>query len=157
MSKTLLDTVDDGWPLAWVSNPFPFQAWVLQFSESTSMERRPVLNAKPSHGHDGLSTEILKAINIDISPCLTILINQSLATGIFPDKLKIAKIIPKHKQNDDTLFDNYRPISILPTMSKLYERVIFEQLTSYFNLTICFIEVNMALEKNIIQNSKLLN
>ena len=55
------------------------------------------LNSKPSHGYDGLSTEILRAINIDISPCLTILINQSLATGIFPDKLKIAKIIPTHK------------------------------------------------------------
>ena len=52
----------------------------------------------------------------------------------FPDKLKLAKVIPIFKKDDDMLFNNYRPISILPTISKVFERVIYEQLNSHFNL-----------------------
>ncbi len=49
-------------------------------------------------------------------------------TGIFPDKLKIAKIIPFLKKDDESQLTNYRPIYLLPTMSKIFERVIFKQL-----------------------------
>ena len=55
-----------------------------------------------------------------------------LNTGIFPDKLKIAKVSPIFKKDDETLFTNYRPISILPTLSKVFEKVIFKQLYQYF-------------------------
>ena len=64
---------------------------------------------------------------------MAIIINQSLDTGVFPTKLKIAKVIPIFKKDDDTKFSNYRPISILPTISKVFERVIFEQLYNYIN------------------------
>ena len=60
-------------------------------------------------------------------------INQVLSTGIFPDKLKIAKVIPIFKKDDPTLFKNYRPIYLLPTISKVLEKIIFTQLSSYFN------------------------
>ena len=62
----------------------------------------------------------------------TIIINQCLRTGIFPDKLKIAKVIPLFKKGDDTKFNNYRPISILPTISNIFERVIFNQIYEHF-------------------------
>ena len=93
------------------------------------------ISSKTSYGHDGLSSVLLKKIKNDISGCLTMLINQSLDTGIFPEKLKLTKpkLIPIFKKDDDTLFNNYRPISILPTISKVFERVIFEQLHAYFN------------------------
>ncbi len=58
---------------------------------------------------------------------ITLIINQMLNTGIFPDKLKIVKIIPILKK-DETLFTNYRPISLLPAISKIFEKVIFKQL-----------------------------
>ena len=64
---------------------------------------------------------------------MAIIINQSLDTGVFPTKLKIAKVIPIFKNDDDTKFSNYRPISTLPTISKVFERVIFEQLYNYLN------------------------
>ena len=47
-----------------------------------------------SKGHDGISSELLKLVNDDISSCITLIINQSLTTGIFPDKLIIAKVTP---------------------------------------------------------------
>ncbi len=55
-----------------------------------------------------------------------------LNTGIFPDKLKIAKIIPIHKKGDETLFTDYRPISLLSAISKSFEKVISKQLFQFF-------------------------
>ena len=76
---------------------------------------------------------MLQIIEPVILKSLTTVINQVLSTGIFPDKLKIAKVIPIFKKDDATLFNNYKPISLLPTISKVLENIIFAQLSSYFN------------------------
>ena len=84
-----------------------------------------------SRGHDGISSELLKLITGDISKCITLIINQSLHSGIFPDKLKIAKVTPIHKKGDIKLITNFRPISVLPVISKIFETVICDQLSHY--------------------------
>ncbi len=61
-----------------------------------------------------------------------------LNTSIFPDKLKIAKISAIHKKDDDTLFTYYRPISLLPAISKIFEKVIFKQLYEFFQAITLF-------------------
>ena len=90
------------------------------------------LKPKSSAGCDNISTKLLKEIENVISRPLSIIINQSLCTGIFPDKLKIAKVIPLYKKDDDRSFGNYRPISLLSSISKIFERVAFNQLYEYF-------------------------
>ena len=55
-----------------------------------------------------------------------------LHTGIYPNAFKIAKVIPIFKKGDPSLLTNYRPISLLPTLSKMFERAIFSQLYSFF-------------------------
>ncbi len=55
-----------------------------------------------------------------------------LNTGIFPDLLKIAKISPIYKKDDETEFSNYRPISLLPAILKIFEKVISTQTYEYF-------------------------
>ena len=50
------------------------------------------------------------------------MINQSITTGIFPDQLKIAKIIPLYKKDNVKLIENYHPISILSSTSKIFEK-----------------------------------
>ena len=85
----------------------------------------------PSAGHDLISTHLLKEISLLIAEPLSLIINQSLCSGIFPSKLKIAKVIPLHKKNEKYLLDNYRPISLLPSISKVFERIVYNQLYSY--------------------------
>ena len=91
------------------------------------------LAPKTSTGYDGLSTKLLKTVKNSLLSPITIIVNQMLTTGIFPDNLKIAKVNPVFKKDDDTLFTNYRPISLLPTISKIFEKVIFTQLYNYFH------------------------
>ena len=79
-----------------------------------------------------ISLKLLKILKAPLLSPLTIIINQMLNTGIFPNNLKVAKIIPIYKKDDQFIFDNYRPISLLPVMSKLFEKVIFKQLYTFF-------------------------
>ena len=57
--------------------------------------------------------------------------NLSFFTGIVPDQLKLAKVIPIYKSGDSDLCNNYRPISVLPVFSKLFERIIHDILYSF--------------------------
>ena len=59
---------------------------------------------------------------------LTLITNQILATGIFHDKLKIAKVMKFFLKGDNTKFCNYRTISLLPVLSKVIEKIIYTQL-----------------------------
>ena len=88
---------------------------------------------KTSSGIDNISNKLLKQIKHIIVQPLTLIINQSLTSGIYPDKFKISKITPLHKKDDRTVISNYRPISLLPTISKIIERIMHSQLYAYFN------------------------
>ena len=83
-----------------------------------------------------------------ISKSITLIINQSLRTGIFPDKLKIAKVIPIFKKDSKKLIKNYRPISVLPVISKIFEMAIHEQLSDYFTTNSLFCKQQYGFMKN---------
>ena len=90
------------------------------------------LNSKSSFAHDGISAILLKKLESKLTKPLTLIINQSLHSGIYPDKLKSGKIIPVYKKNDKHQQENYRPISLLPTISKLFKMVVHDQISLYF-------------------------
>ena len=58
-------------------------------------------------------------------------INGSLSKGSFPDSLKLGNITPVHKKGQPTGKENYRPVSVLPLLSKFFERLIYDQLNEY--------------------------
>ena len=58
-------------------------------------------------------------------------INVSILKGKFPDSVKLANITPVHKKDEPTDKENYRPVSVLPLLSKVFERLIFDQLITY--------------------------
>ena len=91
------------------------------------------LKPKTSTGVDSVSNKLLKFVKNVISEPLSIKINQMLKSGIFSDSLKISKIVPLYKKDDDTNLSNYRPISLLPSISKIFEKVILEQLSTHLD------------------------
>ena len=78
---------------------------------------------------------------------LTYILNKSLDTGIIPDDLKIAKVIPIYKSSDPSLLKNYRPISLLPAFSKLLEKIMYDKLMS--SRKTFSINTNMVFGQNI--------
>ncbi len=79
-----------------------------------------------------MSVKLLKAIKSVLIKPLTVIIKQMFKTGIFPDMLKIARVIPLYKKDDKCSFSNYHPISLLLAISKIFEKVVFIQLYTYF-------------------------
>ena len=114
----------------------PIQNSVFTFETVTeSIVLNAINNLKNSNscGFDLISNKMVKQVKHLIIKHLTILINQCLDTGVFPDNLKIAEIKPLFKKNEKHLFTNYRPISLLPSLSKIYKRVIYNQIVQYLS------------------------
>ena len=72
------------------------------------------IKPKSSSGIDELSNKVIRHIQEIIAEPLKMIINQMLNIGLFPDSLKISKVIPLFKKDNEKLFLNYRPISLLP-------------------------------------------
>lgn len=87
---------------------------------------------KKSAGMDRIPCYLLKNIADNIAEPLTDIINEAFVTGIFPDKLKLARVIPIFKKNDPTCVKNYRPVSLLSVFSKVIEKCMLLRLTDYF-------------------------
>lgn len=89
------------------------------------------LPSKKSTDIDGLSVWILKKCYTELLEPLLFLINSSFKQGIFPQFLKQAKIIPIFKKGSSTFMGNYRPISLLPTFSKIFEKLFLLRTNSF--------------------------
>jgi len=94
------------------------------------------LDIKKSTGLDGVGPNILKRCGDTITTCIASIINNCIiSSGIFLDTLKTASVMPIFKSGMKDLAENYRPISILPKIPKIYERHIASQLQDYFSST----------------------
>ena len=89
------------------------------------------LKANKSTGLDKIPAKILKLSAEIIAPSLTYIFNLSLESGIYMNEWKRARVTPIYKSEDKTKCENYRPISILPVISKVFEKEVFRQLYSY--------------------------
>jgi hypothetical protein len=84
-------------------------------------------------GIDGINSRTLKAVRSVITPILTHLITVIFETGIFPTCLKTAVTIPIFKSGAATKVDNYRPVSVLSSISKIIEGIMYQRLNDYFS------------------------
>ena len=91
------------------------------------------INSNKGAGNDNIGNFIIKRVANEIAKFLTMLFNLSITTGIVPEKLKIAKVIPIYKKDDAEKFSNYRPVSLLPCFSKILERLVFNRCVEYID------------------------
>ena len=93
------------------------------------------LDNNKATGLDGISPKILKLCKDFISKPISVIINSCISTGIFPVNLKKASVKPLFKGGDKSDPNNYRPVSVLPTISKIFERHIANQLKIFLKTT----------------------
>ena len=91
------------------------------------------LKSKYSSGHDEISSKLLKDTIHNIHIPITHIVNLSFSTGIVPNHMKIAKVIPIFKASDPQSIQNYRPISLLTSFSKLLEKIMYDRVITYLN------------------------
>jgi hypothetical protein len=91
------------------------------------------MKPKNSHGYDEILLRILKFSALYVLSPSTYICNKILRTGIFPDRLKCSEVKPSYKKGDRAEFSNYRPISLLPTFSKIIEKIIYKRLYSHLD------------------------
>ena len=90
------------------------------------------INIKKATGVDGIPAKIVKLSKSIMGPQITTLINTTIESGVFPDRLKEAQVTPIYKKSDALQKSNYRPVSVLSIISKIYEKVLEIQLISNF-------------------------
>jgi hypothetical protein len=107
------------------------------------------LKSKTSSGYDGISTEILKISSLYISEPFAFICNMSLMTGVFPDQMKYADIKPLFKKGDKSDMTNYRPMSMLPTFSKVLEKIMYHRLNQHFQINDVLVGEQFGFHKNM--------
>ena len=82
-------------------------------------------------GHDRISAKLLKDSADVIAKSLTTIFNKSILSGSFPDDMKIAIVSPIYKSDCKSKPTNYRPVSVLSAVAKIFEKLISHQLSNY--------------------------
>ena len=111
--------------------PLPHVFSLTKTSNDIVLKLIQSLPLNKASGLDGISAKLLKEAGPIVSASLTYIINRSLTTGIFPNDWKVARVTPIYKDDIKTNPNNYRPISVLPIVSKLIERIVFNQLYAF--------------------------
>ena len=91
------------------------------------------MKTRNSNRSDAPKTIFLKASAKVISPILAKIFNQCIQSGIYPEELKLAEIIPIYKSGSKTVPKNYRPISLLSPFTKIFENYLYNELINFFN------------------------
>ena len=112
------------------------------------LEMAGKMKSKTSCGPDGISTKLLKIILPQILTPLCYLFNLLLQSGYIPIQLKTAKVIPVFKSGDKNSYTNYRPISLLNSLSKLLEKIVAKQMLGFLNKKKILYEHQYGFRKN---------
>ena len=101
-----------------------------------------------SPGWDCISPKIVKQTYRYFLVPLVHVSNMSILLGVFPDELKIAKVIPLYKGGESKLLVNYRPVSVLPVFSKVFERLMYNRIFEFINENDVIYNLQFGFRKN---------
>ena len=91
------------------------------------------LDSKKSNDIYGVSVDLLKYLTKHLSPIVSDLLNESMSIGVFPDHIKLAMITPVYMGGSKLDISNYRPVSVLPLLSKVLEKIVQVRLKKFLN------------------------
>ena len=100
--------------------------------EEEVLDQIKILDCNKSYGPDSISPRFIKMAGLSLVKPLTLLFNTSLSNGIFPSNWKKANVLPLHKKSSKQYADNYRPVSLLCILGKIFERIIFKHVYNHF-------------------------
>ena len=106
------------------------------FSKATNdivLRNMQMLNTRKTSQLNDVPTKYIKKFSHVFTPVITDDYNNRVAIGIFPECFKTAEVIPTYKKDKPTQKTNYRPIGILSNISKIYERLMHDNMSDYFN------------------------
>ena len=120
-------------PSAFLGNSNADSIFLTPVSECEILKLISGLKDGKAPGIDGIRPRLIKYISHILAPILMHIFNNVFTSGIYPDALKIAKVIPLFKKGDHSLPENYRPISLLPCIDKILESVIEKRMRLFLN------------------------
>ena len=126
----------------------------LEFQPLAADELKAIVHSFNSYRASGVNNNPMRIIKLSIDIIvepLTEIINVSLVSGCFPDTLKIAKVLRIFKTGDPEKLENYRPISIPPAFSKLYEKVVYNRIYKYLQIIIVFTTISLDFVEIILR------
>ena len=91
------------------------------------------IDEKKATGLDMIPSKLLKMAASIVTPSLTAIFTKSIITGIYPTEWKMARVTPVFKKGEKSDLNNYRPISVIPVVSKVFEKIVYDQLYQYLN------------------------
>ena len=115
----------------YLKNPNEHSMFLNEFEPNEIFEILHGLNPKKAADIYGIPPKILNFVSESLSKILTVIFNKSLLLGIFPDALKLTKVIPIHKANSKMIVSNYRPISLIPLFSKIFEKLVHKRIMDF--------------------------
>jgi Txe/YoeB family toxin of Txe-Axe toxin-antitoxin module len=118
-------------PLDFMYGSFTNNLFLNPVNESEILLIINKMKSNSSPGWDEITSDSIKKTHIYLLQPLVYLLNLSLSQGIFPQELKIASVVPIFKNSDRSKFSNYRPVSVLPAFSKIFERVFYNRLLEF--------------------------
>jgi len=114
-------------------------------------------NSNKSSGPNSIPSNILQLIKFEISEPLCNIFNQSFIQGIYPDKLKLAKVIPIFKKGSRLLCENYRPISLLSNINKILEKIMYTSLYNFLDKYNCLYDLQFGFRSKHSTNHALIS
>ena len=123
----------------YLDSPNPHSIYISPIDPNEITREIKLLKPHKSPGHDNISAKLLQSCYPNIITPLTKIFNDSIQTAIYPSKMKLAKVLSLYKKSERYLPENYRPISLLSILDKIYEKLLYSRFIKFiekYNLLI---------------------
>ena len=157
IGKSLADQINESCdkdPSHFLRNRIPESIFIVPtYPQEIERIISPLHNS--SSGPEGFSSFFIKTASSVLASPTSFIFNFRTENGIFPESLKISKVILIYKSGAKSEVNNYRPISLLPVLSKVFEKVLHKKITSPLSKNILFFHLlNMVSGRIILQNMR---